>query len=58
MEKTVRQLHEELELALKAKHEPKDIATFYAILAGTLGAFVSRESLESAVAFATKKVGE
>lgn len=58
MEKTITELHKELELALKAKHEPKDTATFYAILSGTLGAFVSRESLESAIAFATKKVGE
>jgi len=58
MEKSIRQLHQELELALKAKHEPKDSATFYAILSGTLGAFVSRESLEAALAFATKKNGE
>jgi hypothetical protein len=56
--KTVRQLHEELELALKVKYAPKDTATFYAVLAGTLGAYISREQLEDAIAFATKKVGE
>jgi len=53
------ELHKELELALRAKFEPKDTATFYAVLAGTLSAYISREQLEDAVAFAKKaKVGE
>lgn len=53
------ELHKDLELALRAKYEPKDTATFYAVLAGTLAAYISREQLEDAVAFANKtKVGE
>jgi len=56
--KTMTELHKDLELALKAKYEPKDTATFYAVLSGTLGAYISREQLEDAIAFATKKVGE
>ena len=56
--KTMTELHKDLELALRAKYEPKDTATFYAVLSGTLGAYISREQLEDAIAFATKKVGE
>jgi hypothetical protein len=59
MEKSVVDLHDELAIALKAKYQPKDTATFYAILAGTLSAYISREQLEDAIAFANKtKVGE